>query len=74
MIDRWRSVAVLLIAVTATNAQVTGDLLVSHRFIAPTRYEASAGGERVGIVADRKAYWNDDPVGQFLVGSRYKTS
>ncbi|HIC51106.1 MAG TPA: hypothetical protein EYO96_00485, partial [Candidatus Marinimicrobia bacterium] len=42
------------------------ELLMSSRFVTLSDYEARAGIQRSVLVADRAAYWNDDPVGQFV--------
>jgi hypothetical protein len=47
--------------------QVSGDLLASVTSVAQTPIEKSANAKRVALFADRAAYWDDDPVGQFLV-------
>jgi len=37
------------------------------RYLPPTPYESRPKFKRVGVYADRKIYWDDDHVGQFLV-------
>lgn len=49
------------------SSTAAGDLLESHRFIELTRYEADSKLKRVDAIADRVRYWDDDPVGQFVL-------
>ncbi len=47
--------------------QASDDLLPSVTYVAQTPLEKSANLRRIGLFADRSVYWDDDPVGQFLL-------
>jgi hypothetical protein len=47
--------------------QGSDDLLPSVTYVVQTPLEKSAKLKRVGLFADRSTYWDDDPVGQFLL-------
>jgi hypothetical protein len=68
MNELFLSVAASVLALGSGQlSQVSGDLLVSVTYVAQTPIEKSANAKRVALFADRAAYWDDDPVGQFLV-------
>ena len=53
-------------AASVRSADMDG-LLKSMRYLPPTPYESRPKFKRVAVYADRKVYWDDDHVGQFLV-------
>jgi len=57
----------LFAALLSTTTQAQQPFVRSVRFLPPTNYEARVSTASATFYADRKVYWNDDPVGQFLL-------
>jgi hypothetical protein len=59
--------AAVLLGLLGLAAFGQSDFVAHKRFVPLTGFEEYAKSKRVSVHADRKVYWNDDPVGQFLV-------